>query len=109
MLLYITLSHILHLVIAPGLMRPAPLDAFEQADDMRTVAAHIASLRRGLDAMGSLDEFADAAARLSSFEDRLEKRVMANPKPLLDRTSMLPASCLSPSFSLGSVAGPALS
>ncbi len=42
---------------------------------MRTIAVQLGRLRRGLEAMGPLDEFSDAAARLAAFEDRLEKRV----------------------------------
>jgi hypothetical protein len=36
-----------------------------QVDDIRSIAVRLGTLRRSLDKMGNLDEFSDAAARLS--------------------------------------------
>ena len=56
------------------------LEPLFQKDELREIAARLGSLRRSLESMGQLEGFGDAAARLKTFEDRLEKRISSKLK-----------------------------
>ncbi|KAJ1471812.1 oligomeric Golgi complex subunit 7 [Baffinella frigidus] len=58
----------------------ALIEPLFQQDELRSIAARLGSLRRSLQSMGHMEEFKDAAERLSAFEDRLEKRVSSKLK-----------------------------